>query len=140
LGYLIHCESTGYSFTSSEREFCCTPGDEGKVIVPLWIGKLFNEEFINEIERLLKKRFSYLATMERIERLLKTIKDEILVQDKVYQHIPSIASKVSGRLPPFQKLIECLQEEGFVAVRTHFDPLGIRTNSAYQHIYSCLKS
>jgi tRNA (guanine26-N2/guanine27-N2)-dimethyltransferase len=138
LGYAIYCESTGYSFLSHQEEVCSITGDKGKTMGPIWIGNLYDKSFIEEILSLFNTKFGYVATARRIEKLLNFIKKEIIVQREIYQHIPSIASKISKGLPRYDKLIECLEQLGFYSTRTHFDPLGIKTSAKYNDILQCI--
>ncbi len=137
IGFMIFCESTGYGFLS-KRDVCCnTTGDCNTAAGPLWIGNLFDLAFLEEMIKLSYKKFRYLNTFNRIEKIMNIIKSESKIQNKIYQHIPSIASKIAGSLPPYDSLLKCLNDLGLYSTRTHFDPLGIRTEASYVDLTLC---
>lgn len=138
IGYITYCEQTGQALLVPEPEVCHSTGDKGHVLGPLWIGNFMDTNFLYEITKLLNTKFSYLNTSKRIEKLLTSLIKEAPLQRRIYQYIPAIASKVSSHIPKFSKLLECLKTRNLISVRTHFDPLGIRTLASYSELVSCI--
>lgn len=97
-----------------------------KMIGPLWIGKLWDRDFVKIMkdDSKLHENLS-LETISGISLIL----DEINVNSIGYYRVDEICSSLKVNMPPFQKLIETLKQMGFSASRTHFDKKGIRTNA-----------
>lgn len=101
-----------------------------EALYPIWVSRIFDEEFTASCLELLEGRFRYLGTYKRSLRLLKTVEEESRIEGwQIHQRIDSIASKARTNMPPIHLILEELKRRGFKASRTLFTPVGVRTNA-----------
>ena len=139
LGYMVYCRSTGYAYLSSEPETCPWTGDPGLIVGPLWIGELWDPQYISRVIVLLETKYSYIATRKRCLGLMRVIEAESEIQRVIHQSIPTIASKILPMLPKKAALIEELRSMGYSASPTHFNGMGIRTDSGYEELVEAMR-
>jgi tRNA (guanine26-N2/guanine27-N2)-dimethyltransferase len=107
--------------------------DNNKDIGPLWLGKLFDFEFLNGIV-LEDKKF---GTLRRIRKLLSIWKAEANAPLGYYE-IDKLSKKLKISPLPLSDVLDSLQSSGYIACRTHFYPLGVKTNADITTIMSIL--
>ncbi|MDR3222688.1 MAG: tRNA (guanine(26)-N(2))-dimethyltransferase [Methanobrevibacter sp.] len=130
IGHIIHCNKCLYrtstkGLTSAINIHCPECGEDLIIAGPLWIGKIQDQKFIdgmiNEIP------LKNLKTSKKILKLLTTCSEEanslITFHD---MHQISKVLKISA--PKLSEVLKTLKKEGFSAARTHFNPLGIKTD------------
>ena len=126
--YATYCREMKRTFLG---QISCPSGERGVVIGPLWKGPLADPGFLERLRDSLP-RFGYLETFDRITKLIDMLVSETNVcTDCIHYRIDYVASAVSTSMPPRERLIEDLIALGYRASRTHFSPLGIRTNAPY---------
>ena len=139
LGFVLHCfnclhrETTHQPFDNTRCNEC---GSRMDFSGPLWLGKIFDQEFI---ELMLKEnKLVAFRNNARIARLLMTARDEAPAPITYY-----VLDKLSGKLglpsPSIQAFTNLLRDRGFQAVQTHFNPRGIRTDASSIAIQKLLK-
>lgn len=152
------------SQTSSDRT-CAHCGSRTHLAGPMWGGPLHNPEFISRILSYLPSldKSTY-ATTERIEGMLTTALDELLV-------LPSTAappSSVDGLLPPvpaaatdphpfsfsisaLSRILRCqappeaairgaLRHMGYVATRSHAKPGMVKTDAPWEVVWDVMRA
>ncbi|UCE29292.1 MAG: tRNA (guanine(10)-N(2))-dimethyltransferase [Candidatus Bathyarchaeota archaeon] len=142
MGYVLHCfpcfhrEVFRGMFSPFER-LCPECGSRMSVAGPLWLGKLFNEDFRLLMEKWLNRR----KLKERwILKLLSTLQSETEAP-LTYYVIDRVCDRFNLSVPPLFDVISKLKNKGFQAVRTHFNSSGVRTDapaSVFTHILSSL--
>ena len=131
MGYILHCftclhrEKSGGIFSSLEEE-CPECGSRISAAGPLWLGKIFHEEFCALMKRELKER--NLKNQKIILKLLSLSKDEAEAPPTYYV-TDKICDKLSLPIPPLIEVINELRKAGFQATPTHFSSRGIRTDA-----------
>lgn len=131
MGYVLHCftcfhrEVSKGIFLPWKRE-CAECGSKLNVAGPLWLGKIFDEEFCGLMEGEVAGR--NLGQEKRIRRLLSLAKSEAEAPITYYA-MDKICDKLNLRIPPLTKTMDELREAGFQAVPTHFNSRGIRTDA-----------
>jgi tRNA (guanine26-N2/guanine27-N2)-dimethyltransferase len=93
---------------------------------PLWLGSIFDEKFIENMCEEAKKTGDF-----NLIKFLETIKEETKIKVPFYFTTKQFRLKKEPRL---NDLINQLNESGFKAARTHFDPKGFRTNANFEEI------
>jgi len=131
MGYVLHCFNCFHRETSKgilppwKRE-CTECGSKLNVAGPLWLGKIFDEEFSVLMEGEVAGR--NLGQEKKILKLLSLAKSEAEAPITYYA-IDKICDKLNLRIPPLTKTMDELRGAGFQAVPTHFNSRGIRTDA-----------
>ena len=130
IGYISHCKSCGNRTTSktqiSQCEFCNSKMDSAG---PLWIGKLFDKEFVKSMQEEIPKY----SIDKRCEKTLQ----KCLLESEMpgtYFTLDEIASKMKVAPLSLEKIIKKLESDGFLASPTSLNPTGFRTNAKINQI------
>jgi len=130
LGYILHCKNCGHRRTTLEQgqkcELC-----ESKIDIagPLWIGKIFDKEFIQNM-------LSEIPNLEVDKVCEKTI-SKCLAESEMpvtYFTVDEIASKMKSSPPKLENAILNLQKNNFLASVTSFSSTGFRTDADINQI------
>ena len=130
LGYILHCKNCGHRETALEQEQeCKLCKSKVSVAGPLWIGKIFDKEFIQnmisetpnlEVDKICEKT------------LFKCLKESEM--PGTYFTLDEIASKMKSSPPKLENAISSLEKKNFVASPTSFSPTGFRTDAKINEI------
>ncbi|WP_295721285.1 tRNA (guanine(10)-N(2))-dimethyltransferase [uncultured Methanobrevibacter sp.] len=136
IGYISHCknclyrEST-YGLAGSLNNTCPICGQKLIHAGPLWLGKIQNREFIDQMLKLIPEK--QLNKFTEIEKLLEKCKNEAEAMASSYDiHEISRTLKISA--PKIDKVMEDLESLGYYALRTHFSPTSIKTDAPLEKI------
>ncbi len=136
-GYIWYCPedlSRGFIKDPSELD----PKNTGcriAVLGPLWICSLGSTGLA---EKLIDEARGSDIYGESIP-LLKLLRGDYLV-DTPYYRYDKLFGLYKKYMPPINKFIERLREEGFKAYRSHFDPRGIKTDAPYGELVKIVTS
>lgn len=130
LGHIIHCKNCGHRKISLESQHAC---ELCKLKVnsagPLWIGKIFDKEFIQNM--LLE--IHNLELDKNCEKILcKCLAESEM--PATYFTVDEIASKMKASPPKLENAISNLQKNNYVASVTSFNPTGFRTDANIEEI------
>lgn len=132
IGYIIHCKNCGHRKIVLEQinecELCNSKLNIGG---PLWIDKIFDKEFVNDMILKLPE----LSVGKVCEKTLQ----KCLVESEmsgIYFTLDEIASKMKASPPKLEDAIINLQKNGYLASSTSFNPTGFRTNANINEIIS----
>lgn len=95
--------------------------NELQVAGPLWIGRLWDPDFLMDL-----RPRAYMSS--KTSKTLDLIKGESEIDSPFYSS-DEIASKLGVHTPPISKIVNAVAEAGYEATPTHFDPKGFRTNA-----------
>ena len=110
---------------------CPECGEKLIVAGPMWLGPIQNEEFIDSMIEIAEEK--NLNQKDNVLKLLNSCKIEANAPSTFYDiHKVCRALKISA--PKFDKVFDKLEEEGFIAVKTHYSPLGIKTNASNKEL------
>lgn len=136
IGYVSHCKHCLYRETrkgmAASLNDCCPECGEKMIHAgPLWLGPIQDKEFIGEmIEELENKT---LNTKDQILKLLNSCLEEADAETTFYDiHTLCRVLKISA--PKFDLIIEKIRERGYDVVKTHYSPLGIKTDMPISEI------
>jgi tRNA (guanine26-N2/guanine27-N2)-dimethyltransferase len=136
LGYIIHCKNCGNRMTSLEQiKECELCKSENKIAGPLWIGKIFEKEFV---ENMIKEIPNF-TVEKRCEKILAKCLAEAEMAGTFFT-LDEIASRLKSSPPKLDDAISNLQKEGFVSSPTSFSPTGFRTNANIEQIMQLFSS
>ncbi|MFX1594933.1 MAG: hypothetical protein ACFFBK_02610, partial [Promethearchaeota archaeon] len=132
-GYIIHCNNCGYRLSHGENilslpQECplCENKESLDYAGPLWIDKIHDINFINEI-LLINENYKY-SNKNRIKKILTFASQEIEMPISYYNiHKLSQNLKLTS-VPKILDLISLIKEKGYQSSRTHFDFLAIKTD------------
>lgn len=136
IGYILHCKNCGHRKMSLEQlnecELC-----KSKISVagPLWIGKIFDKEFVkNMLDEILELNVDKIC-----KKTLEKNFDESELPGTYYT-LDEIASKTKSSPPKLENLIAELKNNNFNASVTAFNPTGFRTNANILEITKIFQS
>ena len=115
LGYVLHCQNCGHRKISLEQKHECELcKSKIKIAGPLWIGKIFDKQFIqNMIQE---------SSNLKIDKTCQKTLDKCLAESEmpgIYFTVDEIASKMKSSPPKLEKAVSSLQENNFWLVLQH---------------------
>lgn len=136
VGYIVHCKNCGNRKTSLEQiQKCELCQSENKIAGPLWIGKIFEKEFMeNMIQEILN--FSVDKACEKI--LQKCLAESDM--PGTYFTLDEVASRLKSSPPKLEDALHNLQKKGYVSSPTSFSSTGFRTNANIEQIMKIFSS
>ena len=116
-----------------QEEICKICYSKLNVAGPLWIGQLFEKEFVMKMNEMVPK----LVVDKRCEKILEKC---ILESEMppIYYTLDEIASKMKKSPLKMKNMIIKLQDAGFVASTTSLNPNGFRTDCSIDEILKLL--
>jgi tRNA (guanine26-N2/guanine27-N2)-dimethyltransferase len=132
-GYIVHCNNCGYRSIYQENildvpDSCpfCKDANKLRYAGPLWINEIHDLKLVNDM--IVLNSESHYSNKNRINNLLNLIKEEINYPISFYNiHKLSQILKLSN-IPKLNTFIDSIRKKGYLASRTHFDFLSIKTN------------
>ena len=129
MGFVLHCfecfhrETVPGIFTRLGRE---CPECHGKLSIagPLWLGKIFDRDFVARMQKELSKKGMKQA--KRIGKLLFSAENEA-DSPATYYVIDKVCDRYELRAPTTKDVVKQLEKAGYPTVLTHFHRRGIKT-------------
>ena len=130
IGYILHRKNCGHRKTVVEQQQeCDLCKSKNSIAGPLWIGKIFDKEFVKEMIA----ESSNLKIQKSCEKTINKCADETEMPG-FYYTLDEIAKKTKTSPPKLEKIISDLKENGFTSSVTSFNPTGFRTNANINEI------
>ncbi len=131
IGYLLYCFKCANREAVVDvlklRENCPVCGGRFSVGGPLWLGELWNREFVDFLHREAEQEES---VHRETKRILSLIREESEVQKPGFYVLSKLCEKLGiPRQPPIRKAVEF-----FEGVRTHFEGDGFRTELPHREV------
>jgi len=143
MGYVFHCFKCLYRTTKRtfppiafHSEKCGECGSKLEVAGPLWLGKLFDEQFCIAMKKESEKKM--LRNKAKIARILTLIENEANAP-LTYYVLDSICDKLALPVPSIKKMHATLKQKDFQVCFTHFTTKGIRTDAPAKEIVKLCK-
>lgn len=131
IGYISHCKSclhrhTTKGLASAIEETCPVCGEKLIHAGPLWLGPIQNKEFIEEM--IDETNYKKINTEKQALKLLNSC---LLEADApaTFFDVHSICKSLKVSAPKLDLIFEEIKKKGFSAVKTHYNPLGIKTDA-----------
>lgn len=142
VGYVLHCfNCLNRKWIGSLMPFlsrtCDNCNDEMAIAGPLWLGKIADKEFCRDMCEEMGN--TTLGTGKRLSRLLTTILEEIDAPP-TYFVLDKICKKLGVPATSRRKVVQKIGEMGYQAVRTHFNPNGIKSDASIRVIEEAIKA
>jgi tRNA (guanine26-N2/guanine27-N2)-dimethyltransferase len=103
--------------------------ENSKYIKEIWTGKLYNKEIL---KKTLEEKFFFKDAKKVLETAYKEY-DTLFFYD-----LTEIGRELKISTPSVQKIIEELNNVGYVATRTIFSPTGIKTNAPLEELFKLI--
>lgn len=131
MGHILHCftclhREMSKGMFSPWRQDCVECGSKLNAAGPLWLGKIFDEEFCALMEK--EVAGMHLGQEKKIRKLLSLVRIEAEAP-VTYYAVDKVCDKLNIRTPPLIKTMDGLRAAGFQATPTHFNSRGIRTDA-----------
>ena len=124
LGYIIFCRSCKDRHTDTMRQTKCRKcGHENEIAGPLWIGKLFEKEFVKKMRNVKDS----LIVNKRCERIIERSELEADLPPTYYT-LDEIASMIKSAPLKLTDAVQRLKSQGYSASMTSLNPGGFRTD------------
>ena len=134
IGYILNCRNCGNRHATKEiKNECNLCKSKADLAGPLWIGSLYNKDFVNEMISSVTRFQVDKSCMKILERC----RDEAEMQP-TYFTIDEIASMQHCAPSSLASTIEKIQNAGFRATATSLNPAAFRTDAAINEILSIL--
>ncbi len=142
IGYISHCNKCLHRIIVNEGiagnipKYCPECGEKFITAGPMWLGPIQNSEFIQGmIETSQEKE---LNTKDKLLKLLNQCKEEAEAPVSFY-HIHKMCKLLHVSAPKLNDFISKLEKHGFKAIKTHYEPLGIKTEATSKEILEIIK-
>ena len=122
---------------TSTPNICPECGEKLIQAGPLWLGEIQNEEFISKM--IAESENKKLNTKEDVLKLLESCRIEAKSPATFYD-VHKICKILKISAPKLDLVFGNLEKEGFEALKTHFNPLGIKTNAPLKKIKEIIKT
>jgi len=130
IGYILHCKNCGHrKITLNQEHECELCKYKISVAGPLWIGKIFDKEFI---QNMLLEIPNY-----KVDKICEKTLHKCFEESEMpgtYFILDEIASKMKSSPLKLENAISNLQKNNFIASVTSFSPTGFRTNAKINEI------
>ena len=140
IGYISHCKNclhrqTSNGLASPIADLCPVCGEKLVHAGPLWLGDIQNKDFIQKMidEAEFKKINSEKEALKLLNKCLVEADAPATFFD-----VHAICKSLKISAPKFDLILEELEKEGFVAIKTHYNPLGIKTDANIEDIQNIL--
>ena len=140
IGYISHCKSclhrqTSNGLASPIDDVCPVCGEKMVHAGPLWLGKIQDGEFIQKmIEEADNKKIN--SEKEALKLLNKCLVEADA--PATFYDVHSICKTLKLSAPKFELILNELEKDGFKAIKTHYNPIGIKTDAGIENIKNIL--
>jgi len=140
IGYISHCKHCLHRQTSKGiagpiDEICPVCGEKLIHAGPLWLGNLQDGEFIeNMIKEIDNKKIN---SEKKALKLLNSCLEEADAPATFYE-IHKLCKSLTISAPKLDLIFDEIKKEGFLAIKTHYNPLGIKSDATISDIKNIL--
>lgn len=140
MGYISHCKNclhrqTSAGLASSVEDTCPVCGEKLIHAGPLWLGEIQDSEFIQKmIDETENKKIN---TKKQALKLLNSCLLEANAPITFYD-VHKICKSLKISAAKLDLIFDEIKKEGFIAIKTHYNPLGIKTDATIKDIEKIL--
>jgi len=140
IGYISHCKNclhrqTSAGLASPIEDVCPVCGEKLIHAGPLWLGDIQDREFIQSMIN--ETEFKKINSEKQALKLLNSCLLEANAPVTFYD-VHSICKSLKISAPKLDLIFEEFKKEGFIAIKTHYNPLGIKTDAKIEEIKNIL--
>lgn len=140
LGYISHCKNclhrqTSPGLASSVDDICPVCGEKLIHAGPLWLGDIQDSEFIQKmIDEAENKKIN---TKKQALKLLNSCLIESDAPITFYD-IHKVCKSLKISAAKLDLIFDEMKKEGFLTIKTHFNPLGVKTDASIKDLEKIL--
>ena len=136
IGYISHCKNclyrqTSIGLASSTDDVCPVCGEKLIHAGPLWLGKIQDGEFIEKMIE--ETEYKKINTEKQALKLLNSCLMEADAPATFYD-VHRICKHLKISAPKLDPIFDEIRKEGFSAIKTHYNPIGIKSDANIQDI------
>ena len=140
IGYISHCKhclhrQTSNGLASPIENICPVCGEKLIHAGPLWLGPIQDSEFIKKM--IDEANYKKINSEKQALKLLNSCLIEADAPATFYD-VHAICKSLKISAPKLDLVFEELRNKGFIAEKTHFNPLGIKTDAGIEDIKDVL--
>ena len=140
IGYISHCKNclhrqTSLGLASPIDDTCPVCGEKLVHAGPLWLGDIQNKDFIQKM--ILEAENKKINSEKEALKLLNKCLIEAEAPATFYD-VHSICKSLKISAPKFDLVLDEIRKEGFIAIKTHYNPLGIKSDAGIKDIEQIL--
>ena len=134
MGYILHCKNCGNRHVTSEVRYECNVCNlKAELAGPLWIGNIYNKNFVSEM--IIEEK--QLQVDKSCKKILERCKDEADMPP-AYFTIDELAHMKHAAPVSLAKTIEKIQNAGFMASATSLNPAAFKTDARIDEILAVI--
>jgi len=140
IGYISHCKNclhrqTSQGLASSVEDICPVCGEKLIHAGPLWLGDIQDGEFIQKmIDEAENKKIN---TKKQALKLLNSCLIESDAPITFYD-IHKVCKSLKISAAKLDLIFDEMKKEGFLTIKTHFNPLGVKTDASIKDLEKIL--
>ncbi len=134
MGYILHCKNCGNRHVTSDVRYECNVCNlKAELAGPLWIGNIYNKNFVSEM--IIEEK--QLQVDKSCKKILERCKDEADMPP-TYFTIDKLAHMKHAAPVSLAKTIEKIQNAGFMASATSLNPAAFKTDARIDEILAVI--
>ena len=131
IGYISHCPNclhrqTIKGLASAIEETCPFCGEKLVHAGPLWLGDIQNKEFIQKM--IDESEHKKINTEKQALKLLNSCLNEADAPATFFD-VHAICKSLKISAPKLDLIFDEMKSQGFIAIKTHYNPIGIKTDA-----------
>ena len=140
IGYISHCKhclhrQTSNGLASALEDKCPVCGEKLIHAGPLWLGNIQNKDFIEKM--IDETNYKKINTEKQALKLLNSCLKEADAPATFFD-VHSICKSLKISAPKLDLIFNEIENQGYYAVKTHYNPLGIKTNATIENLKEIL--
>ena len=140
IGYISHCRNclhrqTAKGLASPIEETCPVCGEKLVHAGPLWLGKIQDKEFIQKM--IDESEHKKINTEKQVLKLLNSCLQEADAPATFFD-VHTICKSLKISAPKLDLIFEEIKNRGFIAIKTHYNPIGIKTDANITNLQKIL--
>ncbi len=131
IGYISHCPNclhrqTSEGIASAIEETCPFCGEKMLHAGPLWLGDIQNRDFIQKM--IDESEHKKINTEKQALKLLNSCLNEASAPVTFFD-IHAVCKSLKISAPKLDLIFDEIKNQGFIAIKTHYNPLGLKTDA-----------
>ena len=140
IGYISHCPNclhrqTSKGLASAIEEICPVCGEKLVHAGPLWLGNIQNKEFIQKM--IDESEHKKINTEKQALKLLNSCLNEAGAPATFFD-VHAVCKSLKMSAPKLDLIFDEMKNRGFIAIKTHYNPIGIKTDANIEDLKKIL--